>query len=208
METCKKALQSHHNAYPVVNTAGRLVGLIPKHFIVRILEKKQFYNKEGVGADGGESAVTLDNANQLVANAFSLNDGSGKEPLISPDDDASTGSSAADEFALDYDEKNGFPLTPANEKLHWAEFNVDIMSSEADAQNVILDVIEENFEEWIDLRPYMIEAPMQVTVHDKFYKVLDQFRINHCRHMMVVDPSNGTLKGVITRKDIFAYNGL
>ena len=37
METCKKALQSHHNAYPVVNTAGRLVGLIPKHFIVRIL---------------------------------------------------------------------------------------------------------------------------------------------------------------------------
>lgn len=37
METLKKALQSHHNAYPVVNTAGRLVGLIPKHFIVRIL---------------------------------------------------------------------------------------------------------------------------------------------------------------------------
>ena len=40
MEACKKALESHHNAYPVLNTAGRLVGLIPKHFVVRILEQK------------------------------------------------------------------------------------------------------------------------------------------------------------------------
>ena len=56
---------------------------------------------------------------------------------------------------------------------------------------MILDVIEENYEEWIDLRPYMIESPIAVSVHDKFYKVLDQFRINHCRHLMVIDPSDG-----------------
>lgn len=97
---------------------------------------------------------------------------------------------------------------PDHEKLHWSDFNVDIYSTEADAQTVILDVIEENFEEWIDLRPYMIESPLTVSVHDKFYKILEQFRINHCRHMMVVDPSTGSLRGVITRKDIFAYNGL
>ena len=103
---------------------------------------------------------------------------------------------------------NGFPATPTDRILHWAEFNADVLSSEADSQRVILDVIEENFEEWIDLRPYMIESPMSVSVHDKFFKVLEQFRINHCRHMMVIDPSNGALKGVITRKDIFAYNGL
>ena len=48
MESCKKALQSHHNAYPVVNTAGRLVGLIPKRLVVRILEKKAFYDKESI----------------------------------------------------------------------------------------------------------------------------------------------------------------
>ena len=71
-----------------------------------------------------------------------------------------------------------------------------------------MDVIEDNFEEWIDLRPYIIESPFSVSLHDKFYRIVEQFRINHCRHMCVVDPSNGELKGVITRKDIFAYNGL
>ena len=63
-------------------------------------------------------------------------------------------------------------------------------------------------EEWLDLRPYMIENPEQVSIHDHFFKVLERFRVHHCRHMMVVDPSNGKLVGVITRKDIFAYNGL
>ena len=48
MEQCKRALQSHHNAYPVVNTAGRLVGLIPKNIVVAILEKKHFYDKDNI----------------------------------------------------------------------------------------------------------------------------------------------------------------
>lgn len=73
---------------------------------------------------------------------------------------------------------------------------------------MIVDIIEDNYEEWIDLRPYMIESPIAVSVHDKFFRVLEQFRINHTRHMCVIDPSDGDLKGVITRKDIFAYNGL
>ncbi len=46
METCKKALQSTHNAYPVLNTAGRLVGIMPKNILVKLLTKKQFYDKE------------------------------------------------------------------------------------------------------------------------------------------------------------------
>ena len=92
--------------------------------------------------------------------------------------------------------------------LPWTEFTHDIDSSEADATHVLENVIEECFEEWLDLRPYMIEEPEQVFIFDYFYKVLDRFRLHHCRHMMVVDPSNGALKGVITRKDIFAYMGL
>ena len=114
----------------------------------------------------------------------------------------------ADQFYLDYDEKNGFPTTPAAKLVPWWEFTTDIYSSEADAEKVILDVIEENFEQWIDLRPYMIESPLTVSLHDKFYQILDQFRLNHTRHMCVIDPSNGAIKGVITRKDLFAYNGL
>lgn len=131
----------------------------------------------------------------------------GKEPLLGANG-SSESAGHVGEFDLEYDSKNGFPETPAHKTLLWSDFPVDIYSNEADATNVITDVIEDCHEEWIDLRPYMIESPIAVSVHDKFYKVLEQFRINHCRHLMVVDPANGALKGVITRKDIFAYNGL
>ena len=79
MESCKKALSSHHNAYPVVNTAGRLVGLIPKRFVVKMLEHKQFYDKESIDRSqmvGGHTDVTQ--------NQYSLNDvgGDGRAPLL------------------------------------------------------------------------------------------------------------------------------
>lgn len=203
MEACKKALQSHHNGYPVVNTAGRLVGLIPKCMVVKLLEKKQFYDKERTDSS------SFHQDEHPVPVAFSLNDKSGDEPLLdnlSPSEISRQGTAA--EFDLEYDAKNGFPATPDHKILPWVDFQSDIHSTEADAEHVILDVIEECYEEWIDLRPYMIESPIAVSIHDKFFKVLEQFRINHCRHMMVIDPANGDLKGVITRKDIFAYNGL
>ena len=52
MAACKTALESHHNAYPVINTAGKLVGLIPKSYLVKILEKKQFYDRESTDRSG------------------------------------------------------------------------------------------------------------------------------------------------------------
>lgn len=45
MENCKQALESHHNGFPVINTASRLVGLIPKDILVTLIEKKSFYDK-------------------------------------------------------------------------------------------------------------------------------------------------------------------
>ena len=50
--------------------------------------------------------------------------------------------------------------------LPWTEFMHDIDSCEADATHVLENVIEECFEEWLDLRPYMIEEPEQVSIHD------------------------------------------
>ena len=34
MPTCKKALETNHNAFPVLNTASRLVGLMPRSILV------------------------------------------------------------------------------------------------------------------------------------------------------------------------------
>ena len=203
MKACKKALESHHNAYPVVNTAGRLVGLVPKRIVVKLLEKKSFYDKSSCGNtqmhDPADAQYSLNDVGGAMSDSA--------KPLLGS---GGTSESAGHvgEWDLEYDHNNGFPETPANMTLPWTEFLVNVDSAEADATDVIANVIEDCHEEWIDLRPYMVESPISVSVHDKFYRVLEQFRINHCRHMMVIDPANGALKGIITRKDIFAYNGL
>jgi len=40
-----KALGEFHSGYPVLNTAGRLVGLIPTHILVCLARNKIFYDK-------------------------------------------------------------------------------------------------------------------------------------------------------------------
>mmetsp|Transcript_35690 Transcript_35690/g.43690 ORF Transcript_35690/g.43690 Transcript_35690/m.43690 type:complete len:148 (+) Transcript_35690:1918-2361(+) len=112
--------------------------------------------------------------------------------LINPSPSATMTSPGgfSSQFSLDYDENNGFPSTRRSAILPWTLFTVDIYSSEANAERAI-DVMEENFEEWVDLRPYMIEYPHTCSIYESFQQVLTQFRINHLRHLMVVDPSNG-----------------
>jgi len=77
MESCKKALQSHHNAFPVINTAGKLVGNIPKSMIVKILEKKSFYDKDQTD----RSQVGAGTSDQQDSNGYSLNDNA-EQPFI------------------------------------------------------------------------------------------------------------------------------
>lgn len=45
MSDIRKALTSTHSGFPVLNTAGNLVGLIPKHVLIILLEKKAFYTQ-------------------------------------------------------------------------------------------------------------------------------------------------------------------
>ena len=74
MEAVRKALESHHQAFPVVNTADRLVGLIPKSTIITLLEQKAFYDMEGVDRD------SLNGPSPGLA--YSLNDNTGEQPLL------------------------------------------------------------------------------------------------------------------------------
>lgn len=41
----REALMSRHGAYPVTNTANRLVGLIPRRMLITLTEKRAFYDK-------------------------------------------------------------------------------------------------------------------------------------------------------------------
>lgn len=51
----------------------------------------------------------------------------------------------------------------------------------------------------IDLRPYMIENVHKCTRFDYLPLILSSFRFHHVRHMVVVNPINNKLEGVITR---------
>ena len=44
----KPLLETNHNGFPVLNTAGNLVGLIPMTMIVILLEEKSFYKKDEI----------------------------------------------------------------------------------------------------------------------------------------------------------------
>jgi len=63
----------------------------------------------------------------------------------------------------------------------------------------------ENKDRMVDLRPYMISEIYGVDIKDKLPKVLQTFRFNHLRQMLVLDTEVGKLEGIITRQDIFAY---
>ena len=62
-----------------------------------------------------------------------------------------------------------------------------------------------NKTESIDFRPYIIENPITVFLNDPLIKLVDLFRKQHLRHMIVINPKNGKLSGIITRQDLFMY---
>lgn len=71
--------------------------------------------------------------------------------------------------------------------------------------DVILDILRSNRSKQIDLRPYIIENPITVFIKDPLQKLVGLFRKMHLRHMVVIDPKNGKLMGIITRQDLFMY---
>ena len=48
MASVQKALSSEHNAFPVLNTSGNLIGLIPKSILNVLVQQKKFYETRRV----------------------------------------------------------------------------------------------------------------------------------------------------------------
>jgi hypothetical protein len=44
MSSIETALTSSHAAFPVLNTEGNLVGMMPRNILIRLLEKKAWYD--------------------------------------------------------------------------------------------------------------------------------------------------------------------
>ena len=209
VETVRKALVTTHNAFPVVNTAGNLVGLIQKSILVKLLSKKAFYKKERIDRSSIKR-ITNSNNNDIGA-SFEHGTGESKSSvnasLIEPNDPTAN-VEVPKKFSLDYDAQSGFPDTPRENIVDWVHFNKNVNSDEADPSWVLANICDEYSEEWVDLRPYMIEKPLTVTVFTKFHDIIEQFRMHHLRHLIVVTPNDGQICGILTRKDLFAYMGL
>ena len=46
MEHIKVALQSSHHGFPVTNSKGRVVGLIPKNYLIILIQNNIYYKRE------------------------------------------------------------------------------------------------------------------------------------------------------------------
>lgn len=69
-------------------------------------------------------------------------------------------------------------------------------------------IVDEYPSAMIDLRPYMWEHPFTVSINDSIDKCLHFFVGHQLRHLPVVDLENGSVVGLITRKDLFRFVGL
>ena len=166
---------------------------------MKLLKKKAFYKKEGIA----RPSQARPSVNDSLAKMDHLDIGNSFDVINKKNNKLSTGDSAALievndvslemplKHSLDYDAKSGFPETPKENIVAWQEFNKNIGSDEADAAWVLANICDEYSDEWLDLRPYMIEKPITVSVYTKFKDVIELYRMHHLRHLIVVMPHDG-----------------
>jgi len=83
--------------------------------------------------------------------------------------------------------------------LDWTKFTRDFWSIDVPVTSDLLNICQYNAEAQIDFRPYIIENPVMVLTTDSLPKCADYYRKFHLRHLAVIHPSDGSLRGVITR---------
>ena len=51
----------------------------------------------------------------------------------------------------------------------------------------------------------MIEFPHKVSRYSSVQKTMELFRTYHLRHIIIVNPLDESIAGIITRKDLFSF---
>lgn len=111
----KKALDSEHNAFPVLNTAGNLVGMMPKNILNIITAQKLWYDTRRLSIASRKKPEPAINVNQPSGVNQSL-----VERLSYRND-------ASEKFNVDYDElEGGFPQTSKDRLVDVTLFNSKI----------------------------------------------------------------------------------
>jgi len=90
--------------------------------------------------------------------------------------------------------------------LQWFDFNVGFHGISPDNNTPeIKKVVEKNGDQVIDIRPFMIPRPFTAHENDSIQKCLDLFRLMNLRNLPVLNEDDGSLIGMITRQDLFAF---
>ncbi len=87
------------------------------------------------------------------------------------------------------DIKDTLPVT-------WEDFNC-AFNDEVPKYEEIRQILEDNFDKKVDMRPYMEPSPHYVNPKDSLQKLVDIFRMHHIRYLPVVE--NEQVVGIITR---------
>ena len=91
------------------------------------------------------------------------------------------------------------------DRLHWSAFNHTITSSEVNIDTIMDSLKDCKDDEVFDLRPYMIAEPVKLDMYSHLSDALRLFRLHHMRQLLVVSPLDGSLVGMISRKDLIAF---
>ena len=82
---------------------------------------------------------------------------------------------------------------------------MNITSDEVSADYVLEKIIPQFGDEWLDFRPYMCENPIKISMETTLKDAVELFDNLHVRHIIVINPKDGKIAGIVTRKDLFAY---
>jgi CBS-domain-containing membrane protein len=72
VENIKEVLLSNnHHAYPLVNSSRRLVGLIPRNYIIVIIKNKGWFNQERYGSQSINEVVSINEVERTRSTVIS-----------------------------------------------------------------------------------------------------------------------------------------
>jgi len=156
--------------------------------------KQSLSDRSGDAAHGRSSAGALNEADDDANRRLVVEDEAEAEHYQCHNHHAE---SSDEEGITEMDGSNG---------LTWSDFNVDFHSTVPDINSKRFGQIASiNGDMVVDLRPFMAPRPFTVCEHDGLQKCLDQFRLMNVRQMPVLCEDDGSVVGIITRQDIFAF---
>lgn len=112
----------------MLNTAGHLVGLIPKNILLTLTEKKCWYNTRRL------SMATRARAKENKVKDFEKADGLFEKLMMLNE--------ASEKFDSNFDETEGFPATPENDIISKLNFNSEIHGRDPECERVLNDVCD------------------------------------------------------------------